>query len=173
MSNSPLVSILSMLFEKIKIDEDDVIMMDADFEFGVDDSHGTGYSASVGDASNILKLSSLDGKTADRNFYTVLDKMDRDERQNAARFRRNQAYVPLFKYIERLYKTIRHVYFSNSSIRSSANIQTSKRMLSLIWLSDWVDQHDYAAPMKALQQRVNRVWKKFFSPQGDRSEDGR
>ena len=33
--------------------------------------------------------------------------------------------------IERLYKTIRHVYFSNSSIRSSANIQTSKRMLSL------------------------------------------
>ena len=43
-----------MLFEKIKIDEDDVIMMDADFEFGVDDSHGSGgYSASVGDASNI------------------------------------------------------------------------------------------------------------------------
>ena len=69
--------------KKIKIDEDDVIMMDADFEFGVDDSHGSGgYSASVGDASNILKLSGdLDGKTADRNFYTVLSKMDRDERQ--------------------------------------------------------------------------------------------
>ena len=58
MSNSPLISILSMLFKKIKIDEDDVIMMDADFEFGVGDSHGSGgYSTSVGDASNILKLS--------------------------------------------------------------------------------------------------------------------
>ena len=133
MSNSPLISILPMLFEKIKIDEDDVIMMDADFEFGVDDSHGSGgYSASVGDAVQHFVLSGdLDGKTADRNLYTVLSKMDRDERQNAARFRRNHAYVPLFKYIERLYKTIRHVYFSTSSIRSSANIQTSKRMLSL------------------------------------------
>ena len=33
-------------------------MMDADFDFGVGDSHGT----SVGDVSNSLKLSSLDGK---------------------------------------------------------------------------------------------------------------
>ena len=159
--------------KKIKIDEDDVIMMDPDFDFGVGDSHGTGgYSISVGNSSKKMKLSGLDTKAAEnKSFYAVLSKMDRDERQNAARLRRNHAYVPLVKYIERLYKTIRLVYFNNSNVRSSANIQTSKRMLSLNVVERLGRSTRMCCADESAATAGEPCVEEIFFLQGDRSED--
>ena len=123
MSNKPIISILSMFIEKIKIDEDDEMMMaadDDDFDYGEDDDDDDNYGGNI----NITNGNDGNKKKHNRkfisgNFYEVLSKMDRDERQQKARFRRNHAYVPLFKYFTQLYYMVKQVYFGDSDIEST------------------------------------------------------
>jgi hypothetical protein len=144
--------------KKIKVDEEDEIMMDDDFDY--DDDDNDNYNSAISSAAinndnnNINKNTSSDTvginnySNEDRNnsnnnlkkyskkfiggnFYKVLSKMDRDERQSKARFRRNHAYVPLCKYISQLYSMVKQVYFGNSDIESTEVIIASNRLLSI------------------------------------------
>ena len=121
--------------KKIKIDEDDEMMMaadDDDFDYGEDDDDDDNYGGNI----NITNGNDGNKKKHNRkfisgNFYEVLSKMDRDERQQKARFRRNHAYVPLFKYFTQLYYMVKQVYFGDSDIESTEVLLASNRLLSI------------------------------------------